>query len=88
MLLRNTRGEVTESCRANLVVALDGRLLTPQAACGLLPGTFRARLLRRGVIAEASLTPEDLTRADRLWLINSVRLWMPAILDAPRPKRL
>jgi len=88
VLLRNTRGEVTESCRANLVVALDGRLLTPQAACGLLPGTFRARLLRRGVIAEASLTPEDLTRADRLWLINSVRLWMPAILDAPRPKRL
>lgn len=81
VLLQNTRGEVTESCRANLVAALDGRLLTPALGCGLLPGTYRARLLARGVIAEAVLTPDDLARASRLWLLNSVRLWMPAVLD-------
>ena len=84
--LCNTRGEVTESCRANIVAALDGRLLTPALDCGLLPGTFRERLLARGIIAEARLTPADLARADRLWLINSVRLWMPAVLADAVPQ--
>lgn len=86
VLLVNTDGEVTESCRANLVVELDGRLLTPDRACGLLPGTYRERLLARGRIRQARLRPEDLTRATRLWCINSVRLWLPAVLAAPGPK--
>jgi len=84
VLLCNTRGQATESCRANVVAAIGGRLLTPALSCGLLPGTYRRRLLRRGVISEAALTPADLARAERLWLINSVRLWLPAVLaDAP-----
>lgn len=91
VLLRNTAGEVTESCRANLVAEIDGRLVTPALFCGLLPGTFRQRLLARGVVAEARLRPADLAAASRLWLINSVRLWMPARLavsptDAPLPR--
>ena len=40
---------------------------------------------QRGAIAEAVLTPDDLARAARLWLINSVRLWMPATLAAAGP---
>lgn len=86
VLLTNTDGFVTESSRANLVVELDGRLVTPDRACGLLPGTYRERLLARGRIREAFLRPDDLVRATRLWLINSVRLWMPAALAAPGPR--
>jgi para-aminobenzoate synthetase/4-amino-4-deoxychorismate lyase len=78
VVLVNTHGEITESCRANLVLRLDGRLLTPCAACGLLPGTYRARLLARGVVAEAVLTPADLARAEAVWLVNSLRLWTRA----------
>jgi len=85
VLLINADGEVTESCRANLVAALDGRLVTPALACGLLPGTYRERLLARGRLVEARLRPEDLARASRLWCINSVRLWMPAVLATPDP---
>ncbi len=79
------RGEVTESCRANLVAAIAGRLLTPPLSCGLLPGVFRERLLARGVVAEAMLRPADLALASRLWLVNSVRFWTPAVLAAPGP---
>ena len=81
VILCNTLGEVTESCRANLVVRLDGRLLTPAANCGLLPGTYRARLLARGVVAEARLTPADLQRAEAVWLVNALRLWTRAVPD-------
>ncbi|KHK02100.1 chorismate-binding protein [Desulfovibrio sp. TomC] len=83
VLLVNTRGEVTESCRATVVVRLGCRLLTPALSCGLLPGVYRARLLARGVLTEAILTPDDLARAEGLWLVNSLRLWTPAVLVRP-----
>ncbi len=75
-LLVNERGEVTESTRANLVLLLDGRLVTPPLSSGLLPGTFRAMLLARGRVREQVLTPADLARAARVWLVNGVRGWM------------
>lgn len=82
VLLWNERGELTESTVANLVVAPRGRggpLLTPAARCGLLPGTFRAELLARGRVREAILMPEDLRLARRVYLVNSVRGWIPVV---------
>jgi para-aminobenzoate synthetase/4-amino-4-deoxychorismate lyase len=76
VLLWNPAGELTESTRANLVVRIGGRLLTPPVACGLLAGTLRARLLARGRLAEAVVRREDLARCEGLWLINSVRGWI------------
>jgi para-aminobenzoate synthetase/4-amino-4-deoxychorismate lyase len=75
VLLWNERGELTETCAANLVVELGGRRWTPPLACGLLPGTFREHLLERGDVEEGRLTPDDLPRAAGLWLVNSVRRW-------------
>lgn len=77
VLLWNRAGELTESTVANLVVERDGELVTPPVGCGLLAGTFRAELLERGTIRESRLVSEDLERASRLWLINSVRGWIP-----------
>lgn len=76
-LLCNEQGEVTEFTRGNLVVKLDGQLLTPALACGLLPGTLRAVLLRRGTLREAVLTLGDLAKAEKLWFINSLRGALP-----------
>jgi para-aminobenzoate synthetase/4-amino-4-deoxychorismate lyase len=75
VLLFNERGEVTESCIANVVVELDGRLVTPPVSCGLLAGTFRGELLERGEIEERIITLDDLMRADSVCLINSLRKW-------------
>ncbi|MDH3704488.1 MAG: aminodeoxychorismate synthase component I [Acidimicrobiia bacterium] len=81
VLLVNERGELTESTTANLVLEHSGRLRTPWAQSGLLPGTFRAELLDSGLIDEAVLTLDDLRSADRCFLINSVRGWIPITVE-------
>jgi len=81
VLLFNERGEVTESCRANVVVELDGRKVTPPVSCGLLSGTFRDELLENGEIEERIVTLEDLKCADSICLINSVRKWQEAKVE-------
>ena len=80
VILWNERNEITESCRSNVVAEIDGDLLTPPIHCGLLGGTYRARLLADGKIKERVITTEDLKKADRLFTINSVRRWMTAHL--------
>ncbi len=76
VLLLNERDEVTESCRANIVIEKDGRILTPPIRSGVLPGTFRALLLEQGTIEEEILHLEDLQLCSRVFLINSVRgMW-------------
>jgi para-aminobenzoate synthetase/4-amino-4-deoxychorismate lyase len=80
VILWNERGEVTECCTANLVVELSGKLLTPSLDCGLLPGTYRGYLLKRGILTEKVLTPEDLRNSSQLYLINALRKWRKAIL--------
>lgn len=80
VILYNERGEVTESCRANVVLELDGRKVTPPVSCGLLAGTFRDELLACGDIEERVVMLEELERADVIWLINSVRKWRRGVL--------
>ena len=75
VVLWNQRGEITETCIANLVLELDGRLVTPDHRSGLLAGTLREELLDRGQLVEETLTIDDLRRADRVFAINSVRGW-------------
>ncbi len=85
VLLLNERGELTESCRANLVAEINGVLYTPPLECGLLGGTFREELLEQGTLVERVLRPENLREASALHLINSVRKWMPVRLTQTQP---
>ena len=80
VILYNESGEVTESCIANVVIPRNGRLVTPPLGCGLLNGTFRAELLERGEIHEETVSIPELKKADKIFLINSVRKWREAIL--------
>ena len=81
VLLWNEHGELTECTLANLIVELEDGLYTPPLDSGLLPGTLRARLLARGRIRERIVTLEDLRRTRRVWLVNSLRGWIPAHLS-------
>ncbi len=81
VLLWNARGELTESTVANLVVELDGRMVTPPVSCGLLPGVFRGDLVARGEVQERVVRVTDLAQVTRLWLVNSLRGW----IDVHRP---
>ena len=87
VLLVNERSEVTEGTIANLVVELDGEMLTPALDCGLLPGTMRGRLLKDGRVREGIIRVGDLSRCTGLWLVNSVRGWRRATLKESAGKR-
>jgi 4-amino-4-deoxychorismate lyase len=56
-LFLNERDELCEGARTNLFVAVNGILLTPPTACGLLPGTLRGRLLDEGRAREERVVP-------------------------------
>ena len=73
VLLWNQRGELTESCFANLVVEWDGQWYTPPVQSGLLAGTLRAWLLQQKRVQERVLYLEDLPHCSRVFLVNSVR---------------
>ncbi|MDA3834088.1 MAG: aminodeoxychorismate synthase component I [Spirochaetales bacterium] len=81
VILWNEKGEVTESCIANIVVKLDGELYTPPVRCGLLAGTFRASLIKQNKVGEKIIRLKDIARASNVYLINSVRKYQEVIVD-------
>ncbi len=83
VVLWNDRHEITESTVANVVAEIDGQLVTPPVEAGLLPGALRAELIAQGFVAERSIALADVGRIRSLWLINSVRGWIPITLRPP-----
>ena len=74
MLFLNERGEVTEGAISNVFAKMDGRLVTPPLASGVLPGIYRRHVLDAVASAEERvLTVEDLQGAEEVYLCNSVR---------------
>ncbi len=72
-LLLNGQGHLTEGTADNLFVVQEGRLLTPPAIDGALPGITRGLILQLaeelGIEArEQSLTPYDVYRAEECFL--------------------
>jgi len=80
VILFNERGEITETTICNIVVEIGGKKFTPPVECGLLGGTFRAHLLARGEIKEKVIKKGEALSAEKIYLINSVRKWLPGVL--------
>ena len=78
VLLYDQKGYLTESCRANIVVEDDQGKWTPPLDQPLLPGVFRRHLLEQGVIRERPIHRNEISQMRRIWLINSLRGWIPA----------
>lgn len=83
VILINNRGEITESSRANIVLEIDNTLWTPPLTSGVLPGVYREELLEKGQIHERVLYPVDLEKADKLYIINSVRRMVECLYISP-----
>jgi branched-chain amino acid aminotransferase len=77
LIALNERGRLTDGSRTSLFLVRDGRLLTPPAADGALPGVARRCLLEAGLAEEASLTPRDLARAEAALLSNALQGAVP-----------
>ncbi|MDE2424081.1 MAG: aminodeoxychorismate synthase component I [Betaproteobacteria bacterium] len=76
VILWNEREEITEFTKGNIVIDINGQLLTPPQQSGLLPGVLRSHLLENTLIKEKVLYFDDVINADTLWLINSLRGWI------------
>lgn len=76
-LLINPRGELMEFTIGNLVLEREGERITPPRSSGLLPGTFRQRLLREDGVRERVCRKEDLHTADHIYRANAVRGLVP-----------
>ena len=76
----NSRGEVTESTIANVVIFTEGKYWTPPREAGLLAGTLREELISKGELFERTITKRELVDLGSFALINSVRGWMQAEL--------
>jgi para-aminobenzoate synthetase/4-amino-4-deoxychorismate lyase len=55
-------------------------LVTPPVDAGLLPGVARDAAVASGHVIERPLSLADLQRAEAVWLVNSVRGWVPVRL--------
>jgi para-aminobenzoate synthetase/4-amino-4-deoxychorismate lyase len=72
-------GALTEGSFTTIFVERGGKLNTPPASLGLLPGVLRAQLLGEGRAIEANLTVADL--AGGFFIGNALRGLIPARLD-------
>ncbi|WP_226035983.1 aminodeoxychorismate synthase component I [Aquibacillus saliphilus] len=75
-LLWNKYDELTEFTIGNLVVKINGNYYTPPITSGLLAGTFRQKLLDKGIVEERILLKSEMNKFDEIWFINSVRGWL------------
>jgi para-aminobenzoate synthetase/4-amino-4-deoxychorismate lyase len=78
VLFLNEGGEITEGSRTNVFARIDGKLLTPPLSAGVLDGCLRRALIEEGRCVEATLMPEDLEGAEKVFLGNSLRGLIPA----------
>jgi branched-chain amino acid aminotransferase len=77
-VMLNERGEVAECTAANIFCVRDGRVYTPPLASGCLEGVTRSVLLEIGAragapVEERTLLPEDLYRADEVFISSTNR---------------
>ncbi|RPE79177.1 4-amino-4-deoxychorismate lyase [Curtobacterium sp. PhB137] len=81
-LFVSSDGYVLEGTRANLILKVGDRLVTPRTDIGILAGTTQADVFRfaeqAGIeTAYELVTLADLHAADALWLVSSVRQAAP-----------
>ncbi|ROS35237.1 aminodeoxychorismate lyase [Curtobacterium sp. PhB78] len=81
-LFVSSDGYVLEGTRANLILKVGDRLVTPRTDIGILAGTTQADVFRfaeqEGIeTAYELVTLADLQAADALWLVSSVRQAAP-----------
>ncbi len=79
-LMLGPADEVWETTTGNLLVQLDGRLVTPCATGALLPGIARARLCAGVAVETRELCLADLGKAAGLWVSNAVYGPRPAVI--------
>jgi branched-chain amino acid aminotransferase len=78
-VLANTRGELCEGTGSNVLVVVDGQVLTPPLSSGCLGGITRELVLAWFDVQERSLPLDVLREADEVLLTSSTRDVHPVV---------
>ncbi|MGV3532249.1 MAG: aminotransferase class IV [Chthoniobacteraceae bacterium] len=70
-LLFNEHAELVSACMGNVFLVRDGRVSTPDLACGARNGVVREWVLNQVDARQGSLFVEDVERADEVFVCNS-----------------
>lgn len=81
----NEAGALTDGGRTNVFLVREGRVLTPAASDGALPGVARRVLLECGYAREARLDEADLAACEAVFLVNALRWVVPVAAFAGFP---
>jgi len=73
VLFLNNRNEVSEGAVSNLIIKKANKYYTPPITSGLLPGIFRNFMIKKHKVKEKVISLEDLLKADKIFVCNSVR---------------
>ncbi len=78
VVLLNERGEVAECTSANVFAVFGNQVFTPPLSSGCLAGITRHTLLNEAkisefAVSERTLMPEDLSRADEVFITSTTR---------------
>lgn len=86
-IFANTAGNVCEGTGSNVVLAIDGRLVTPPLSSGCLAGITRELLLEWTDIEERDVTLDEARTASEVFVTSSMRDIQPVAhwdgLDLP-----
>ncbi len=89
-LFLNIEGYLTECTTSNLFIVKEGRFLTPDLSCGVLPGVTRKTVMQLAEALnkeafETFLAPEDLVHAEEAFICNSVFEILPVTTYEKKP---
>lgn len=90
-LMADTDGRLCEGTTSNVIVEVDGRLVTPSLATGCLPGVTRDLLIEWGLVDELDVPFEHVAQTSEILLSSSTRDLIPVelidgrALSAPGP---
>jgi branched-chain amino acid aminotransferase len=83
-LIVDASGQVVEGATSNVFAVKEGRVATPPESAGILPGITRSRMIaaagKLGIeVTQTVLRPDDLYRADEVFITSSIRELLPVV---------
>lgn len=84
-LMLTREGDLAEGIASNLFFAIDGKLYTPEIGTGILPGITRGVVMEQAAslgmdVEEGRYAWDKLTKADEIFLTNSVQELVPVTM--------
>ncbi len=72
-IILNEKGNITQTGKCNIYFETrEGEIITPPLTEGLLPGTIRTIMLKRGIVREKIIQAEEINKFKKCFVSNSL----------------